>query len=315
VVVRACARGYRSARPGIALLGWRIARPERESRAAWIALALAWLVAGPLLVLRFNVPPEGLGLYVCQRFHLLPALLLALPIAHAFDRLPAWRDSLVTTLVATAAVAGLAGASLPYVGRVHSPAVELSAQNMLATLPRDAVIIHGQDELHAVTGYVQWARGLRQDVRVVTWPLMSMEWYRARVAARGIVSANSPGSPRVQLVRALLARGVPVFVDSFQRDVVETFQVHPYGILARVLPEGGTLPTVPEVVALNEQLFARFALDYPRPGPDDEFATEVHRRYSATWSIIATMLERSGDREGAARAQARSRELAPRDAP
>lgn len=303
---------YVPALAGLAALAGRIARPGHEPRAGWITLGVAWLLAGPVLVLRFNVPPEGLGLYVCQRFHLLPALLLVVPVAQVFDRFPAWRDSLVTALVATVGVVGLAAASLPYVGRVHSPAVELSAQNMLVTLPRDAVIIHGQDELHAVTGYVQWARGVRRDVRVVTWPLMSMEWYRARVAGRGIVSANSPGSPQVQLVRALLARGVPVFVDGLQRDVIATFPSHPYGILMRALPEGAPLPTVAEVAMLNEQLYAQFALGYPRPGSHDEFATEVHRRYSATWSAIATMLERSGDRDGAARAQARARDLAPR---
>ena len=63
--------------------------------------------------------------------------------------------------------------------------------------------------------------------------------------------------------------------------------------------------------AINEQLFDRFALDYPRPGPDDEFATEVHLRYTATWDIIGRALEKAGERELAVQAFERARSLAP----
>lgn len=302
---------YVPALAGLAVLGLRVARPTTEPRSGWIALALAWLIAGPLLVLRFNVPPEGLGLYVNQRFHLLPALLLALPVAQAFSMLPAWRDRVVAG-VASVGVVALAATSLPYVGRVHSPAVETGARNMLHSVPPDAVVIHGQDELHAVTGYVQWALGERQDVRVVTWPLMALPWYQRRVAARGVVSARSPGSPQVQLVRALLVRGVPVFVDRLQRSAIAKFPTYPHGVLIRVLPEAAVIPSVRDVLAINENLFDSFALDYPRPGPHDEFATEVHVRYSATWTMIATMLERMGMTDDAARARARAEALAPR---
>lgn len=283
-----------------------------EPRTGWWMLAAAWLLSGPILVMRFNVPTEGLGIYVSQRFHLMPSLLLAIPIAVALTRVDLRRATLANVLMSTGVPLALTAASLGYVGRVHSPAVETSAKNLLLSVPRDAVVLHGQDELHAVTGYVQWALGWRHDVRIVTWPLMSMPWYQHRVAARGVVSAHSPGTPLVQLVRALLARGTPVFVDRLQRDVIETFPTHPYGILIRVLPEGSALPSVHEVAAMNEAAFARFALDYSWPGPDDEFATEVHRRYSATWSMIATMLERTGDVDGAARARERAAAFAPR---
>ena len=43
----------------------------------------------------------------------------------------------------------------------------------------------------------------------------------------------------------------------------------------------------------------------------DEFATEVHARYRDTWLMIATMLERSGDPERAAKARAYAAALAP----
>jgi hypothetical protein len=205
----------------------------------------------------------------------------------------------------------LAAPSLSYLARVHSPAVQTGAQNLLASLPRDAVVIHGQDELHAVTGYVQTALGQRRDVRIVTWPLMTLAWYRERVARRGVTSAPGPGSPKEQLVRHLAARGVPVLVDHLQQDIIRALPTYPHGVLMRVVPPGEKTPTVIDVLSLNESLFAAFALDYPRPGPDDEFATEVHARYAYTWELIAKALDREGYKQQAARARMHAQKLAP----
>ena len=65
----------------LASFGWELARSwlwlplvcvafvrRGESRAAWIALAASFVLAGPLLVTRFNVPPTGIGLFVVRRF-------------------------------------------------------------------------------------------------------------------------------------------------------------------------------------------------------------------------------------------------------
>jgi hypothetical protein len=299
---------------GVALLVVRCVRPQAgmgEPRSGWIALAFVWLLAGPILVMRFNVPPTGLGLYVNQRFHVLPALLLAIPVAHGLGFLTIRRETLATVLASTVLVAALVAPSLPYLGRVHSPAVETGALNLLRSLPQNAVVIHGQDELHAVTGYVQAALGVRPDVRVVTWPLMTLPWYRERVARQGVVSGPGPGGPEEQLVRHLASRGVPVLVDHLQRDIIRALPTYPYGVLMRVVPPGEKTPTVIEVLALNESLFAKFALDYPRPGPDDEFATEVHARYAYTWELIAKALEAQGYTAQAARARMHADKLRP----
>jgi hypothetical protein len=299
---------------GVGMLGVRsiASSADREPRLGWWMLALAVLVAGPMLVMRFNVPPAGLGLYVNQRFHVLPALLLAIPVAQAFDLVTLPRPRTLTALVATVGVVALAVPALPYLGRVHSRAVETAAKNMLQSLPPGAVVIHSQDELHAVTGYVQWALNERQDVVIVTWPLMKLPWYRDRVARRGITSGPGDGGPEVRLVRHLLGRGVPVFIDRMQRDVIGSLPTHPYGSLIRVLPPGTPMPNVIDVFALNEALYSHFDLDYPLPGPDDEFATEVHNRYRDIWQMIGTALERAGYKGQAARARLHAEKLAPR---
>jgi hypothetical protein len=102
-----------------------------------------------------------------------------------------------------------------------------------------------------------------------------------------------------------------VFVDRLQRDIIGAFATYPYGVLMRVVPQGQQTPSAIDVFTLNENLYARFALDYPLPGPDDEYATEVHRRYSYTWDLIGRGLERAGYKTQAARAFLHAKKLAP----
>lgn len=282
-----------------------------ETRAAWIALAASIVVAGPLLVTRFNVPPTGIGLFVVRRFYLLPIMLLAVPIAVGFDALVD-RMRRIAPFVVGAAVATSLALSLPHLAVVHGPAVENSAHNMLSSMPPNAVIIHGQDEFHGALNYLQAARGERRDVTVVMWSMMSFEWYRARVAAKGVVAAgNMPGSPLQKVVGTLVAMGRPVFVDRLQTEVIASFPTYPHGILIRVLPPGTEVPSIPDIIALNKQLYGSFRLDDPRPGSDDDYANEVHRRYAGIWDILSRAAERAGRRELADEARTLSRQLGP----
>jgi hypothetical protein len=282
-----------------------------ESRAAWLALAASFLLAGPLLVTRFNVPPTGLGLFVVRRFYMLPMMMLAVPIAVGFDALVE-RLRRLAPVVVGAAIVGSLVLSLPHLAVVHGRAVENSARNLLTSLPPSSVVIHSQDEFHGALNYLQAARGERTDVAVVTWTLMTFDWYRARVAAKGVVAAtNMPGTPLQQLVGTLLATGRPVFVDRLQSELIAAFPSYPHGILIRILPLGAQAPGVADVIALNKQLYAAFALDDPRPGPNDDYATEVHRRYAGIWDILSRAAERAGNRELAAEARTIAQKLGP----
>jgi hypothetical protein len=39
------------------------------------------VLAGPAIVLRFNIDPHGVGLDIRERFHILPTLLVAVPVS------------------------------------------------------------------------------------------------------------------------------------------------------------------------------------------------------------------------------------------
>ncbi|HTR49888.1 MAG TPA: DUF2723 domain-containing protein [Kofleriaceae bacterium] len=303
---------------GVAMLAWRTARPrEGETRIAFAALAASWLIAGPLLVTRFDLEPTDLGLYVVERFHLLPALVLAIPVALALDELAAHLPRLralarpAAPIAATLGFAAIAGSSLARVQRVHSPAFEHYVRDTIATLPPGAVVLGGGDELVFGGMYMQAVLGERPDVTLVSWHMFARPWYRERAARRG-VSADEVKAPYpVRIALHVLASGRPLLVGRLETEVLQAFPSYPYGTLMRVLPRSSAPPSLDEVVAINRDLYGKLELDYPRPGPDDEWPATIHVRYAYTWRLLARVLAKAGRRDDAARALELAREIEP----
>ncbi|MEO6771856.1 MAG: DUF2723 domain-containing protein [Kofleriaceae bacterium] len=306
---------------GLVMLGIRVVRRrEGDSRIAWATLALSWLLCGPLLVIKFNVALEGVGLFVVHRFHLLPALLLAVPIAVAASDAGGWLAPRVPRLVPFAGALGFVVfvaalvTSLPYVQAVHSPAVEQNARNMLASLPPHAVVIVAEDDLDLASSYLQLVEGVRTDVEVIMWYAISRPATRERVEHDlGITIPKSGQDIFVAyFAAAVLATGRPLFVDGYQRHVLEAYPTYPFGILFRVLPKGSPRPPIREVFALNRDLYAKFVFGYPLPPPDAAWPARVHDRLAHPWQIIYDALVAAGDRDDAAFALALGRSLVPR---
>ncbi len=310
---------------GISMLGYRTVRPgEGETRFGWAMLATSFVIAGPVLIVRFNVPPEGLGLYICQRFHLLSVVLLVIPVAAGIDLVMRWlerrlsvgaprrrlvREGFVVTVFVAAA-----GLSLPHILATHSPAVEKGVVNLLKSLPERAVVIGTADDLHFGALYAQEVLGVRPDVDVVAWTMTTLPWYRAHFAGRGLTidpHAAGEGVPSVRVARQVFASGRPLFVEISLGSILRTFQTYPHGLVFRVLPPGVPSPSLDELVALNHQLFAGFDLAYARPDAEAEYAGEMHLRYARTWDILARALTEAGRNDDARDARELVRELRP----
>ena len=294
---------------GAAMLGVRIRRPLGESRWAWAALAASIVLAGPVLCAQFNIAPRGVGLEIVRRFHMLPVVLLAIPVAAAWD-------PLVVRLARPRAVAGFAllgfaalvVAGLPGLVRVHSPAMERGVQNLVRSLPVSAIVVVVSEDECFGARYLLFARGERPDVALVCSELLRRDWYRAQLAHRGLVLPAEPGPA---LGEALLATARPVFVDRGVAGALAGFPSYVFGTVARLLPRGAAVPTASEVAAVNRELFQHFDLDYPRPGRDDGFAAVAHRRYAACWAAISEQIGAAGDPEAAHDAVEVARSLQP----
>jgi hypothetical protein len=298
----------------------------RDARWAWLALAGSFLLAGPLLVLKFNVELEGPGLFVVHRFHLLPAVILGVPIAVGLSDLARWLAARlpgfaqrfgerpqVGELLALTLFVALLASSLSFVQAVHSPAVEQNARNMLRSLPPDAVVIVAEDDLDFASSYLQLARGERPDVTVVMWYAIARPATRERIEHRLGIKIPVVGSDIfvAHFADAVLATGRPVLVDGFQKHVLEAFPTYPFGFLFRVLAKGSPVPGIREVFALNRELYGHFALGYPLPPPGLGWPAHVHERLAHPWQIIHDALIASGDPEDAAFALAIGRALIP----
>jgi hypothetical protein len=297
----------------IAAFAVRIARPAGEPRAGWIALAASLLLAGPLLVLRFDVEPEGLGLFIVHRFHVLPVLLLAVPVAVGLDivwtRLaPKLDPGPGAHAAATLVFVGALALSLPELATLHTPAMENGARGTLRGLPPDAVVFTVTDELDVGFRYLQLARGERPDVLTVRPRALAVPWYRARFPE--IAWPDELSLPAI--ADAVLRTGRPLFVMPFETDILHAFPSYPHGILVRVLPRGERPPSVADIVGENQRAFEAYDLDYPTPGNDDVFAALMHRRYAAAWKHLGDALAHTGNRDAAEQAYAAAAKLAPR---
>ena len=280
-----------------AVLGRRLAKPGRgESRAAWAALTASFLLAGPLLATRFDTPVNWVGGYIVHRFHLIPILILTIPIAVGLDslaarlRLPAIADG----ALGVAAFGAIAATSLPYLARFHSPAIEHGARNMLRSLPPNSVVM-ATIELDVTARYLQLTQRERPDVLIVRIEDMAIGWYRARFAAYGIRWQPTPDAqPDLDLARYLLDLGRPVFVHPQAASLIARFPSYRHGTLVRLVPDRAAVPALAELEVLNRAIYDAFDLDYSFPGGNDEFATQKHREYASTWKQLGDQRSRSG---------------------
>jgi hypothetical protein len=297
--------------PALAGVAWlaracvRASQGDRDETAwAWRWLAVALVLAGPMLTLRFDIPPAGLGLYVVRRFHLMSLVMIAPAVAVAFDRAAAWlaaRSRVSARLASPVAhlvfVVAFAP-SLLEVSAAHSPADELGVRNLLRSLPQGAVVIQAKSEIYFGAAYLQQIEGVRPDVTIVTWPMVPFPWYRERLAARGVdVRADGDEASSVRAAEYLLGEGKPVFVDQLEANILSEYPSYPYGIVFRVLPKGASVPTVEQAFAINEHVFDDLyeAPDYTLPGPGDEFATSMHERYANVWQILREAVRAKGE--------------------
>ena len=287
-----------------------VARARRgDERIAWLLLLASFLLAGPLLASRFQTASEGIGLYVVERFHVLPTLLLAIPVAVGLDRFTARLPAIAAWLAPALGLAAALAPSLPHIAAAHSPVYARYVENVLSTLPPDAVVLTTADELYFGGTYEHELAGLRRDVTIVNCSLLPLPWYRRRVEAWGVKPDRSVAIPIVRIARSMFAAQRPVFVDRELAHLLDEYESYPYGTLVRVLPPGSPRPGLDEIVADNRGVYDRFVLADDRP--DAPWPREQHRMYAETWLIIARALTEAGRPRDAASAEAFARQVGP----
>jgi hypothetical protein len=280
---------------------------------AWRTLAASFVLAGPLLITKFNLEPIGTGVFVCTRFHLLPILLLAVPLAVAVDSLVARVKLPLGSAVGVFVFAAVAGRSLPHQARAQSPALENALRAELRQLPPRAVVIVNVESYHFGMAYLQDVLGLRPDIQVISWPMVKSPEYRARAARRTGLAFEAPkgGVLSVAVAEQVLAEGRPLYIDAFGGGIAGALTTYPYGIFFRVLPRDTRPPPPREVFEANQALLEKWDLAYPHPNDGDLPAADIHVFMARSWSMIGDALAASGDPADAASAREVAAGLAP----
>lgn len=288
------------------------------------ALSASLILAGPVFVSRFNLPPRGLNEAVVVRFHLLPLALAAVLGAQGIDAL----IDLVRTPLARRTTLGAAGTLLLlYAGLSgadvianHRPTTERYLRNVLTLVPPHSVIVAVGDDLSGGLEYMQCVLGERRDVVVLAPYLMLSEPYARSAEAKlgfpvehGTIRDGDivPSLNGTRLVEQLVMSDRPVFLTAwFLPNLERLFPSYPIGPLIRLTRSLKEVPAPPTLLRQNEDAFSRMTLD-DTPPFEHTWAGARYADYARPWKVMGDAFERDGDQERALACRARAEAFLP----
>ena len=312
----------------VCLCAGRKGIPDREGARASrrdmaLALGAVTLLAGPGLMLLFNIPPRGIGLQVVSRFYALPNALLSVCLGvglAAADRrwlataIPKrallWRiTALAVVLLAAALSYGDADVSENYV-------VEDYAENVLNTVEQGALVLGDGDVRLFAMYHAQQVRKIRPDVLYVDVRMLLYPWYVAQLRQRrpGFSYSFSAGHvDSLGLIQRELQRGVPVYLARiYNKKVSAAFTGYPLGPLIRLLLRGTAPPAPQDLYVTNLRLQQRYLrrgrLPLPEADPWSAFLLEPFRD---NWISLARALKLSNQPGLARQALSQARQWSP----
>jgi hypothetical protein len=300
--------GLALALAGVSAL-WHRRLPGRDRRYDTIALLLAWLCAGPLLVSLMNLRPTGFSLVVIERFYLLPQLLLVVPAAVAMEWMvmrmrwharSVWPSTVIVSCICVTL-------HLEAIHELHRPTAQQYITNTLQQLPDNAVLFSTGD--HRTFGYMyaQQALGLRPDVLALDPVLLTYPWYRARIQERlGEPLAGAPvdggnGFNSLFLMEQLMFRGRAVYLTDLWSDSVRRLPLHQEGALFRITSPNEPPVPVDELYEKTVAIFNGYVLDNDYEATMSTWAALVYEDYARPWFVLGQSFERAGNAAMAAR--------------
>ena len=216
-----------------------IVRGFLRDRGGAIAITASWLLAGPAVLAMLAGKPVGIDALTIEPMHILPLLILSIPLAWGADLLLEQAPRDAREWVAAAAAIAVAAVDTwrvpPRIAEYERPDVEQYLRDTLGNLPPLALLVGVGDD-HRFFGFLveQRVLGLRPDVVYVDAGMLHADWYRARVAAALGDGVQVTSDPR-ELVAAEAKSGRPVYLtDSVDQLVPAGFETMALGTVMRV---------------------------------------------------------------------------------
>jgi hypothetical protein len=269
---------------------------------SWAALLGTFALAGPVFVSRFNLPLDGAGPAVAERFYLMPEVVLTVMAAVGLDAVgaralsrPAWAIAL-TAVSAAVAIAASVGEVLEY----DRPTVALYVENTLRGAPPQAIVVGTGDHRWGAFMYARYALHLRSDVVCVVPDMVKQPWYRAELGARLGVSLDTPDQRAVgpkTLMRRLLSTGRPVLYTDWPDPAVNGTRHYSVGTLMRVLRDDEAPPAPDALEAMNEAVFSRYEVEPDPPRDPRGWGRGLIDDYARAWGELGQAYGSRGEVE------------------
>lgn len=291
----------------VAVLG--IVRGIRRDRGGAMAVTASWLLAGPAVLATLVGRPVGIYALIIERMHILPLLLLSIPMAWGVDALleRAPRDARegIAAGVAIVALSVDAWRAPPRIAEYERATVQHYLEDTLENLPPRALLVGSGD--HRFFGFLveQQVLGRRRDVTYVDAGMLRTDWYRARMAS-ALGDGVSVGIDPKDLVAAETSSGRQVYLtDSVDRLTPAGLQTETVGTTSRVLPPGEPMQAPEDLERTNLDLARRLHRDASRPEDPWSWSGEADRAYDTAWIALAAAYRTRGDPAAEARCLAR----------
>jgi len=285
----------------------------RHRRSSGLALATAFLFAGPIFVAYSKVyVPDDLTKGVIARFYMLPSIPLAvLAGVGAWQALlwtrrirgPAGRPQLIPVLGAVALVAVLLGSAVANAGTADHRGDRVAlhyGQDLLRPLAPNALLLMRSDENYTSVDYAQFVDGYRKDVVAIDTELLRLSTYDDQVRREhpGIILPFDAYDPAqtgslAKLVRSnLQSRPVYYVGQMADKTFPSGFDQLRVGFARRLYPKG----TVPDTYALlraHPSVFAAYR--YPNGSyPASSWEKVLATSYGGVASDLGYALQSSG---------------------
>ena len=267
-----------------------------------LALVAAWALAGPGFFSLFEAPPTDWWNAVAERFFPVADLFAALLAAGGLSAIATRRPVAVASAAWALAVALLAWPRGPSHDR---DIVHHYADDVLAAVGPDAILVGQSDICVTAIWEAQGARGLRPDVTFVVAQLLPAPWYAARIAEP---TGGYAHPAHVAGLRLLIEHSHqinrPIYVmDALPIGLRGRYGIVPRGPVWEVRRPEARPPAPPE---LEQALAASYRERNVAGTLAPRRVRRVHEqmiaeRYARPWRVLSGVYERVGDAPAAAR--------------
>lgn len=266
-------------------------------------VGVACAVAGPAFVAYANLDlAQPYGLFVLERFFLLPHVILAPLAAAALARLASVGRAGAHQRLATAALAILVVGHLAFTVSRHATVVNQRdnrvarhfAEDILASLEPGTVLLVSADDAAFPLMYLQAVERTRPDVTLVLLPALNgPAWYRPQLQRRDPSLVLPEGSLKA-LLDANRNRPFAVVGRVADQSLVGSYYGFPKGLVTLIEPIEAAR-SIADLVVEYDRLAPRYRVPTASAIKLGTFETGILRAYAAPALIVGTELARARD--------------------